>query len=57
MVGLERRLLNDFQRDFPLIERPFAVLARSLGASEAWVIATLSRFAAEGRLNGMEMSW
>jgi len=45
MDALERRLLNEFQRDFPLVERPFAVLARALGASEPWVIATLSRFA------------
>ncbi|HEX8010642.1 MAG TPA: Lrp/AsnC family transcriptional regulator [Casimicrobiaceae bacterium] len=48
MDALERRLLNDFQRDFPLVRRPFAVLARSLGASEAWVIAKLCRFTAEG---------
>jgi DNA-binding Lrp family transcriptional regulator len=49
--ALERKLLNDFQRDFPLVERPFAVLARALGASEAWVIAKLSRFAAEGSVS------
>jgi siroheme decarboxylase len=51
MDALERRLLNDFQRDFPLVERPFAVLARSLRASEPWVIATLSRFTAEGSVS------
>jgi DNA-binding Lrp family transcriptional regulator len=48
MDAVERRLLNDFQRDFPLVERPFAALARALGASEPWVIATLSRFAEKG---------
>lgn len=38
---LERELLNNFQRDFPLCERPYAKLAEQLGVSEARVIATL----------------
>jgi DNA-binding Lrp family transcriptional regulator len=48
MEPRERRLLNGFQRGFPLVARPFAVLARALRASEGWVIETLSRYAAEG---------
>lgn len=37
------RLLNDFQRDFPLESRPFAHIAEMLGATEAEVIEGLSR--------------
>lgn len=44
----ERRLLNAFQRDFPLCEAPYAAIAAELGASEPWVLSTLRRFAAEG---------
>jgi len=33
------RLLNDWQRDFPLESRPFATLAASVGRSEAEVLA------------------
>lgn len=38
---LEQQLLNNFQRDFPLCERPYAKLAEQLGISEARVIAIL----------------
>ena len=43
MNDLERRLLNDFQRDFPLSPRPFAELAQQLGTVEAVVIRLLRR--------------
>jgi DNA-binding Lrp family transcriptional regulator len=39
---LDRRLLDEFQRDLPLVPRPFAAMADALGASEAEVIARLS---------------
>ena len=39
----ERRLLNEFQRDFPRVPTPYAALARALGQSESWVLATLRR--------------
>lgn len=48
---LERRLLNEFQREFPLVERPFAVLGERLAAPEAWVMSTLARHAAEGSVS------
>jgi len=38
---LELRLLNDWQRGLPLIERPFAALAQRLDCDEAEVIAAL----------------
>lgn len=38
MNRLEKRLLNDFQRQFPLCPRPFAEIAARLGVSEQEVI-------------------
>ena len=46
--GLDFRLLNDFQRDFPLCARPFARVARRLGCSEAQVIRRLEALRASG---------
>lgn len=40
---LEERLLNDFQRDFPLDARPYRRIAEELGVSEEEVLATLDR--------------
>ena len=39
---LERRLLDEYQRDLPLVERPFAAMAAALGCSEREVIDTLA---------------
>ncbi len=38
---LERRLLDEFQRDFPLCSDPWRELGHRLGASEAEVLRTL----------------
>ena len=35
------KLLNQFQRDFPLVERPFEKIALELGASESEVLSDL----------------
>lgn len=51
MFQLERRLLNDFQRDFPLVKRPYAKIARRLGVTEAEVLDTLRLLRAEGSLS------
>lgn len=40
---IEERLLNDFQRDFPLDARPYARIAEELGVTEEEVIETLDR--------------
>lgn len=48
LSDLEFRLLDDFQRDFPLVPRPFAELARQLGTSEALVIAALQSLRERG---------
>jgi siroheme decarboxylase len=46
--ALDRRLLDDFQRDFPLIPRPFATLAERLGVGEAEVLQRLQRLQEQG---------
>ncbi len=45
---LEFKLLNDFQRDFPLVARPYAELARRLLVDEATVIAVLQSMRKRG---------
>ena len=45
------RLLNDWQRDFPLVPRPFQAIADVLGVSEADVITRLARLQADGSLS------
>ena len=47
MDAFELSLLNQFQRDFPLVARPFAAMAERLGCAEARVLDTLR--ALEGR--------
>ncbi len=44
----DRRLLDEFQRDFPLVQRPFAQLAKALDLTETDVIARLDRLQALG---------
>jgi len=45
------RLLNEFQRGFPLVPAPFAVLAGQLGAAETRVIHMLAAFLAGGAVS------
>lgn len=47
---VDRRLLDDWQRDFPLIPRPFAAIGAALGLTEAQVLARLSDLAASGAI-------
>jgi len=47
---LDRALLDDWQRDFPIDARPFAGLAEHLGTSEADVIARLRAKQAAGQI-------
>ncbi len=46
--GLGRALLDGFQRDLPLVPRPFAGIAERLGTDEATVIDLLRRLVEEG---------
>ncbi|MCX7174380.1 MAG: Lrp/AsnC family transcriptional regulator [Proteobacteria bacterium] len=48
---LDFRLLNEFQRDFPLLSRPYAALAERLGSTEAEVIAALARLREQGMVS------
>jgi DNA-binding Lrp family transcriptional regulator len=49
LTELERHLLNDFQRDFPLSPTPFREIAETLGVTEGEVLASL-RDLAERRI-------
>jgi DNA-binding Lrp family transcriptional regulator len=49
--ALEFRLLNDFQRSFPLVPAPYAAIAAALRADEGEVLATLGGLAAEGAIS------
>ncbi len=40
-TALERHLLSDYQRDFPLEPRPYATIAQELGTTEETVLALL----------------
>jgi len=51
MTDLEHHLLNDFQRDFPLVAAPFGVIAGRLGISEAEVLEALARLQACGKVS------
>ncbi len=42
LTALHKRLLNDFQRDFPLSSRPYQEIADMLGVSEADVLTALT---------------
>jgi DNA-binding Lrp family transcriptional regulator len=48
---LEFRLLNEFQRDFPLTPLPFADIAARLGSDEETVLVALQRLQDEGAIS------
>ena len=47
----DRRLLNDFQRGFPLTARPYAALGRRLGVTEDEVRRRLGRLRDQGLIS------
>lgn len=51
MDSVDQRLLNDFQRDFPLSARPYAELGERLGIDEAEVMDRLARLARGGEVS------
>lgn len=56
LSAIDRRLLDDYQHDFPLDPQPFATIADELGVSEAKVIerlAYLKRFGALSRVGAV----
>ncbi len=46
----DRRILDEFQRDLPLVPRPFAVIGATLGAGEDEVISRLEQLGARGMI-------
>lgn len=54
---LDRMLLNRWQREFPLVARPFAALGTTLGYSEADVISAYRRLALRGALSRIGGVW
>ena len=48
LSALERRLLDEFQRDFPLVPAPFAEMGARLGVSESEVMEALAKLKARG---------
>jgi len=51
MTELEQHLLNDYQRDFPLVPTPFARIAADLGVAEAAVFEMLARLRQQGSVS------
>lgn len=49
--ALDRRLLDEFQRDFPVCERPYAAVAERVGSDEATVIERLESLGRRGFLS------
>lgn len=47
---IDKRLLDEFPRDFPIVPRPFRHIAETLGCEESTVIARLSAQIAAGRI-------
>jgi siroheme decarboxylase len=48
--AIDLRLLQDFQRDLPLVPHPFAAMGLALGLEEAEVICRLRRLRDEGKV-------
>ena len=48
---LEFSLLNDWQRDFPIVAQPFGQLGARVGADETAVLATLQRLQRRGAIS------
>jgi len=51
MDALAFRLLNDYQRGFPLVPRPFLEIATGANATEEEVLQTFGRLQGEGKLS------
>lgn len=51
MSDVQARLLNDFQRDFPLEPEPYRAIAETLGITEPEILTLLARCRDEGRVS------
>ena len=50
-IGLARQLIDRYQHSMPLTPRPFADMARAVGATEREVLDALADLAADGALS------
>ena len=57
MDAVTARLLNEFQRDFPLVPRPFRSVAERLGAREPEVLALLAELIASGKVSRVGLTF
>ena len=57
MDTVTARLLNEFQRGFPLVPRPFAAIAERLGAREPDVRARLGSLVADGTVSRVGLTF
>lgn len=48
---IDRRLLDEFQRDFPLVSRPYAALGERLGIAEDEVRSRLAHLKTDGAVS------
>lgn len=53
----DQRLLNDWQRDFPLVREPFQALAAAVGCSSAEVLERLRRLQQRGAFSRIGGTW
>ena len=51
MDALDRRIINELQREFPLDERPFQILAERFDSSEAELIKRVQKLLDDGTLS------
>jgi DNA-binding Lrp family transcriptional regulator len=49
--AIDRRLLDDFQQGFPLVQRPYAAVADALGIAEGEVLERLARLKRAGAVS------
>ncbi len=48
---IDQRLLDEWQRDFPLVQQPFAVIGQTLGLDQAEVLARLTHLKTTGAIS------
>ncbi len=51
MNEIDFRLLNEFQREFPLVPKPYAAVGARLRVDADWVLEQLARFQHEGAIS------
>ncbi len=51
MDALDRQIINELQRGFPLVERPFEMLAEQFGTTEATLIEHVQKLLDDGVLS------